>query len=256
MALQHYLQYDTKFISLNPNLKFSESELLKFVFLVKELKTGKPIQYILGFANFYDLTLIVNNDVLIPRQETEELLNWILTDYKNKRELNILDIGTGSGCIAIAIKKNLPYCFVQATDDSANALLVAAENARINETQITFTEDDILNPEGGKYADRYDVIVSNPPYVTGSEKYKLHQNVVDHEPHHALFVANENPLLYYDSIAGFAKKHLSESGSLYFEINENFGNEVAGMLTSKGFNDVVIRKDLNGKSRMVKARQA
>lgn len=253
IAMAHFFNFDSKYLAMNPNLRFTESELLKFVFLSKELKQGRPLQYILGHTEFYGLNFLVNEDVLIPRQETEELVDWMISDLKSEGDLNVLDIGTGSACIAISLKKNLAQAGLHAVDISEPALETAKKNAEINGVELTFTQDDILRFDAGKYLDSYDCIVSNPPYVLLSEKERMHRNVVEHEPHLALFVVDEEALVYYKAIAGFAKAHLKKGGKLYFEINEQYAHELNHLLVALGFNDVHIRKDLNGKDRMVRA---
>ena len=252
LALEHYFQFDGKYLAMHPDIRFTESELLKFVFMTKELKTGRPIQYILGETEFYGLKFSVNENVLIPRQETEELVHWICKDHPQMKD-SILDIGTGSGCIAIALKKSLPKAQVDACDISPEALNVARKNAELNEVIVDFFETDILEEDKRKKLKNYDVIVSNPPYVLDSETSSLHKNVVDFEPHLALFVKESNALIYYEAIAGLALSKLNKGGKLYFEINEAYGIEVVKMLDIMGYKSVSLNKDLNGKDRMVKA---
>ncbi|MCW3085253.1 MAG: Release factor glutamine methyltransferase [Bacteroidetes bacterium] len=240
-------------ISLHKNDTVTESELLKFNFAVKDLKTEKPLQYIFGKADFYGLKLIVNEHVLIPRPETEELVNLIISDLKkNKNSLTIIDIGTGSGCIPIALKKNIPAAAVSAMDVSENALAVAAQNAALNKTEITFINDDILSPAANYNAASFDVIVSNPPYIRISEKEKMHTNVLTYEPHLALFVNDPDPLLFYNAIADFALKTLKPGGSIYFEINENLGPETQQLMERKGFKNIVLVKDMSNKNRILR----
>ncbi|HEY9197214.1 MAG TPA: peptide chain release factor N(5)-glutamine methyltransferase, partial [Mucilaginibacter sp.] len=207
-----------------------EAEKLKNI--LAKLLTGKPIQYILGVTEFYGLPFKVNPDVLIPRPETEELVEWIIIENK---ELSgeILDVGTGSGCIAISLKKNLPDAHVSAMDISTGALQTAMENAVLNNVNVNFIRDDILNPQSTTYNPQpatYSVIVSNPPYVTLEDKKLMHTNVTDFEPHTALFVPEDDPLLFYRAIAGFALQHLKQGGKLFFEINESLGNETVKLL--------------------------
>ncbi len=256
LALDHYFNYDSKFLALNPDVRFTESELLKIVFMTKDLKKGKPIQYIFGETEFCGLTFKVNEHVLIPRQETEELVNWILEDdniggWGDK--IKILDIGTGSGCIPISLKSSVPHAQVHASDVSEEALMIARSNAELNGTDVNFIQDDILNPKIGSYKAPYHIIVSNPPYVRQSEKESLHMNVVDNEPHTALFVPDEDAMVFYNAIADFALQSLTEDGVLYFEINEALGIETKKALESKGFQDIQLRKDINGKDRMIRA---
>lgn len=208
-----------------------------------------PIQYILGKTNFYGLDFSLNNNVLIPRPETEELVEWIINDIKNKN-YSVIDIGTGSGCIAISVSKH-SNANVTALDVSKDALEIAKKNALSNNTQIHFIEDDILNPL--KEYPKYNVIVSNPPYVRQLEKKEIQANVLQNEPHLALFVEDENPLIFYDAIANFALKHLREEGLLYFEINQYLGKETVDLLKSKGFHKIELKKDIFGNDRMIKA---
>ncbi len=208
-----------------------------------------PIQYILGKTSFYGLDFFLNNKVLIPRPETEELVDWIVKDLKNEN-YSVLDIGTGSGCIAISIAKSTK-ARVSALDVSNQALEVAKKNALSNNAQIHFIEDDILNPL--KSYSKFNVIVSNPPYVRHLEKTEIQANVLKNEPHLALFVEDENPLLFYNAIADFALKHLTNNGLLYFEINQYLGKETLALLKSKGFHKMELKKDIFGNDRMIKA---
>ena len=213
--------------------------------IISDLKTIKPHQYILGETEFYGLKFKVNEHTLIPRPETEELVQWILEhDFTSA-----LDIGTGSGCIPIALKKNKD-AEITAIDVSESALLVAKKNAKINEVEINFLQQDILTTTALQKAD---IIVSNPPYVLDKEKELMLDNVLDNEPHLALFVPNDNPLLFYKKIAELAFVSLPENGLLFFEINERFGKETIEMLTKIGFVDIELKKDINDKIRMVKA---
>ena len=214
----------------------------------------QPVQYVLHEAWFYGMKLYVDEHVLIPRTETEELVEWMLKDAEtNKQPINILDIGTGSGCIPIALKKNMPAAEVWAVDISNEALLVAQRNADTQQTSITFQQADILNKPYPSVLPTFDVIVSNPPYIPLSDKKAMHPNVLQHEPHLALFVANEDPFLFYNAIVDFAQSLLNPGGSLYFEIHEAMGEEVKQQLTQKGFINVQVKKDMQGKDRMVKA---
>ncbi len=236
----------------------------KFTSVVEELLQHKPIQYILGETEFYGLKFLVDENVLIPRQETEELVDWIVNQNKSEdakaqaigqSKLTILDIGTGSGCIPIALKKNLPGANVVALDVSEKALNQAQTNAKLNEVTIEFVLRDILKTDASHetLSTSFDVIVSNPPYIRNSEQKLMQKNVLEYEPHVALFVPDENPLLFYDAIATFAKKSLRLNGQIYFEINEAFGGDVIKLLANKGFKQIELRKDLNGKDRMIKA---
>lgn len=231
--------------------KITPNEKAKIVDIVNRLKQSEPIQYILGETEFYGLIFSVNKNVLIPRPETEELIELIVNENKDKGSVNVLDIGTGSGCIAISLKKQLPQTIVTAWDISDEALIVAKNNAVNNNADIRFSKIDVLAeyPEHEKY----DIIVSNPPYVLESEKQNMENNVLEYEPHLALFVPDEKALLFYERIADIALKILNNNGHLYFEINACKGKEVAEMLEKKGFNDIVLTKDLSKKDRIVKA---
>lgn len=222
--------------------------------LLAELLTGKPIQYIFGETEFYGLVFKVNPSVLIPRPETEELVKWIL-DTCGEQSLNdarILDIGTGCGCIPITLKKYLPGASISAMDISAAALQTAQANAELLAVEVNFIRQDVLQadlPVG-----TYELMVSNPPYVTFSEKEQMRPNVLEHEPHTALFVPDEDPLLFYRHIADLALTHLSPNGYLFFEINEYLGQATVQLLQGKGFIDIELRKDLPGKDRMIRCK--
>ncbi len=231
------------------NEKIQAGDLKKIQEIISRLKTFEPIQYILGETEFYGLRLIVNPSVLIPRPETEELVDWIV-NRDLPRNSRILDIGTGSGCIALALKSALKDAKVSGTDISEGALETAHENALKNKLDVRFYQSDILknnNPNN----EVYDAIVSNPPYIRESEKLQMLPNVLDYEPFNALFVPDNDPLVFYRAIAGFAKKYLTENGKLFFEINESLGFEMKNMLFDFGFCNVEIRKDINGKNRMI-----
>ncbi|MEF8811883.1 MAG: peptide chain release factor N(5)-glutamine methyltransferase, partial [Bacteroidales bacterium] len=220
--------------------------------ITKQLKKQKPIQQILGETEFYNITLKIEPHILIPRQETEELVDWVLKDVASEKK-NILDIGTGSGCIAIALAKNLPGSIVTAVDYKPEILDAAKENALLNGVHIRFILADILQddlPPG-----QYDLIVSNPPYVRNSEKKFMSQNVLNYEPSEALFVEDEDPLIFYRKIIHLAGKHLVDNGFLYFEINEYLGEETVRLLEKHGFNEICLKKDLNNKNRMIKAQK-
>jgi release factor glutamine methyltransferase len=213
--------------------------------IIADLKTNKPIQYIIGKTEFYELKFKVNKHTLIPRPETEELVEWIL----QHEFTSALDIGTGSGCIAIALRKN-KNAEILAIDVSKSALLLAKENAKINEVEINFLLQDILKTT---VLPKVDVIVSNPPYVLDKEKETMLDNVLNNEPNLALFVPNNNPLLFYKKIAELAFTSLSKNGLLFFEINERFGKQTVDILNAIGFVDIELKKDINEKDRMIKA---
>ncbi len=240
-------------------LSTEQSEQLKA--MLTRLQTGEPVQYILGETEFYGLPFKVNPSVLIPRPETEELVEWILETCgglfaENSKHFtgNILDIGTGSGCIAISVKKNLPNARVSAVDISESALQTASDNASLNKADVHFIHSDILNWQAQTANfDLYNLIVSNPPYVTLLDKKQMHANVTDHEPQSALFVPEDDPLLFYHTIADFALTKLPANGLLFFEINENYGNQTVEMLKKKGFTDITLKQDMSGRDRMIKA---
>ena len=252
IAFKYYLNFSKTDIITKNDFVVGVSNFEKIKDLIKRLKNNEPIQYILGETEFYGLNFKVNKNVLIPRQETEELVDWIIKDNLQIREAKILDIGTGSGCIAVSIAANLKTSLVDAIDVSENALKIAVENAKSNLCKINPILVDILNFEKSNYNfPKYDIIVSNPPYVRKLEKDLMQKNVLDFEPSLALFVENNNALIFYERITEFAKKHLKPEGKLYFEINEAFGNEVVVLLKKARYKEIELQKDLNGKDRMV-----
>ncbi len=240
---------------LKPDFLITKKSLIDLKTIVKRLQKEEPIQYIIGNTEFYGLPFFVDKNTLIPRPETEELVSWVLNETKvlanNKTiELSILDIGTGTGCIPISLAKNLTSLNISAIDISPEALLIAKQNAILNKVTIEFIELDILNTES--LPQEYDVIISNPPYVRELEKEEIKNNVLKNEPHLALFVADENPLIFYNKIADLAKQQLSKNGMLFFEINQYLGKETVNMLVKKGFKNIQLKKDLFGKDRMIK----
>ena len=251
LILEHLLGYSKTEILLRYDTKLSNSEIFQINDIIKQLQSYKPIQYILGKACFYGLTLEVSPDVLIPRQETEELVKWIIDDAGTNL-VKILDIGTGSGCIAIALAHNLPFSTIIATDVSEKAIHLAKKNARDKGADVKFIAEDIFTPVMVK-SEKYDIIVSNPPYVTESEKLLIEKNVLNYEPLPALFVPDNQALIYYEAIAALARKVLNPKGRLFFEINENKAEEIECLLKRQMFANVVLRKDINGKFRMVRA---
>jgi len=262
-SMNEFLGFTRRHLQLKANQNIEQKNIERFQTILNQLKEHKPIQYILGHTEFYGLKIRVNEHVLIPRPETEELVEEIILGTKGKgldvSKLNILDIGTGSGCIAIALKKNIPDANVSAIDISDDALLIAKANAIMNQTQINFLRGDILSPlpsppptgEGKRARASFDVIVSNPPYVRISEKSAMSKNVLDYEPHVALFVDDNDSLIFYKAIADFALRNLSPNGKLYFEINESLGMDVKKLLLEKGFRNVEVKKDMSGKDRIV-----
>ncbi len=239
-------------LALQPELAFSESELKIWSSILEQLKKEIPIQYILGVTHFYGLEFEVNSAVLIPRPETEELVDWIVLKSKiknQKSKLKILDIGTGSGCIAIALAKNLPNAQVFALDVSEQALATAKTNAELNQVTIQFLHQSILETEN--LGQQFDVIVSNPPYVRELEKQEIKKNVLDNEPHLALFVEDNDALIFYRKIAQLAQKNLNPQGQLYFEINQYLGQEMLDLLHEMGFKNSELRQDIYGNDRMI-----
>ncbi|MFI5158846.1 MAG: peptide chain release factor N(5)-glutamine methyltransferase [Sphingobacteriales bacterium] len=247
-----------------PEKEITIEQAEKLITILSRLQTGEPVQYILGHTEFYGLPFKVNPAVLIPRPETEELVELVLNSVDNKHsEANILDIGTGSGCIAISLKKNLPSASVSAIDISTDALKTAQQNAALNKVDVKFFQADILNSKfkiknsktSGEGTQKFAIIISNPPYVTLYDKTQMHTNVTDFEPHTALFVPEDDPLIFYKVIADFGLNTLTANGILFLEINESLGNETVELLASKGFKDIELRKDMSGRDRMVRAKR-
>jgi release factor glutamine methyltransferase len=239
-----------------PDATVNESDLLRFHFAVKALRTGRPIQYILGKTDFYGLTLKVNENVLIPRPETEELVAWICADRKTDTStFSIIDIGTGSGCIALALKKNLPQTHIYALDASLGALSIARENAHTTENELHFLHLDILENSTAAKIPNCTIMVSNPPYIKRSESSSMAEHVLQHEPNEALFVPDDDALIFYHAIGKLALEKLKPNGALYFEINEALGYETCMLLQQLGFGDVELRQDMQGKDRMIRARK-
>jgi release factor glutamine methyltransferase len=245
-----------------PESELSHEQAEKLNEILIQLKTGKPIQYILGKTEFYGLPFNVNPSVLIPRPETEELVGWVITTVSslklavNSGQLavgSILDIGTGSGCIAVSLKKNLPAFNISGIDISNEALQTAKENAKLNHVAIDFFEADILNFKSEVVNCKSEIIISNPPYVTLHDKMQMHPNVIEFEPHTALFVPEDDPLIFYKAIADFAAAHLVPNGLLFFEISENYSEEIIKLLADKNFKNIELRKDMSGRDRMVRA---
>ena len=237
-------------IFLYPDRQIQESHQVLIENGAQRLAKGEPLQYVIGKMEYLTLDFRVTPDVLIPRPETEELIWWIAADQQGK-SINILDIGTGSGCIAISLAKMLPKATVYATDVSDKALTLAAKNAEINNQKVTFINNDILNNLASLPPIQFDIIVSNPPYITEKEKAMMHRNVLEHEPHLALFVPDNDPLRFYSAIASLAGS-LKSPITTYLEINVAFGKETADLFLAQGF-ETIIRKDINGKERMVRA---
>ncbi|MFY7669933.1 peptide chain release factor N(5)-glutamine methyltransferase [Tenacibaculum sp. MEBiC06402] len=251
-AIESVLELQLMDVFTKQDFKIEENKLVTLKSVLDKLKNEEPIQYILGETEFYGYKFKVNSDVLIPRPETEELVSWVTeTCNSDNRVLNILDIGTGSGCIAISVKKEIETSKVTAFDISEKALETAKVNAKLNDADVNFIHHDILSDT--KVHQMFDVIISNPPYVRELEKVEIKNNVLNNEPHLALFVEDDNPLMFYKRIADFAKTNLNQDGVLFFEINQYLGEETKQMLLQKGFKDVVLKSDLFGNHRMIKA---
>lgn len=237
--------------ALNPEYIISDSSITFLKNAINDLRKEKPIQHITKKTEFYGLNFIINENVLIPRPETEELVSWILEDSKDKKNLKILDIGTGSGCISISLAKHLPTAKITAIDFSELALDTAKKNAKLNNISIDFIQQDILETEF--LHTEFDIIVSNPPYIRNLEKKEIQKNVLSYEPHSALFVNDNNPLIFYKKIAELASKHLKPNGVLFYEINQYLGNETLNLLTNIGFKNNELKKDIFGNDRMTRS---
>jgi len=249
ILFQEFARITKADLIVNPDKTISESELFKIHFAVNELKNYKPIQYITGEAEFYGMPFRVTPDVMIPRPETEELVEWVIKENKPGEGLKILDIGTGSGCIAIVLKKYMPAMEVYGIDISAQALQIAQINANMNNADVIFKEVDIFS--SGNLPD-FDIIVSNPPYIRKSERKQMQRNVLDYEPERALFVEDKNALIFYNAIADFARTHLKENGKLYCEINQYLAKETRNLFQHKGFRNIRLNKDMKRNFRMIR----
>ncbi len=250
ILFEHFLGWDTGRFLISRQNTINQSDLLKLNFAIKDLRNHKPIQYITGNTYFFGLTFFVNEATLIPRPETEELVNKISENKITHK--SILDLCTGSGCIAISLAKTFPNATVFATDISEKALETASLNASQHHVKIAIKQADILQLEHPFANQIFDIIVSNPPYVRFSEKTIMEPNVLNYEPHIALFVDDKNPLLFYNAIGDFASQYLSENGSLYLEINEALGPETCLLFLEKGFNTQLFQ-DFRGKDRFIVA---
>ncbi|MCA6423369.1 MAG: peptide chain release factor N(5)-glutamine methyltransferase [Flavobacterium sp.] len=273
LILEYFHQIKRIDLALNPEMEMNSSQLLRWESVLSDLKKQKPIQYILGETEFYGLPFLVNENTLIPRPETEELVELIIKQNskseippgpkvngaKLNSKLKILDIGTGSGCIAISLAKNISNAEVFAIDISEKALAAAQKNAEINKVKVNFIQADILKINNleqlptsvFQLPTTFDIIVSNPPYVRNSEKAEINPNVLEYEPHLALFVKDEDALLFYRKIAKLALNNLTSKGKLYFEINQYLGKETVELIKSFGFRNVVLQKDIYGNDRMI-----
>lgn len=222
--------------------------------VTQRILNEEPVQYVTGYAYFHGMKLQVNPDVLIPRPETEELVEWVLGVYPTRKEMTVLDVGTGSGCIALALKKHKSYWTVDALDNSASALLIAQANADEYKLEVGFQKFDFLDISRYDMLPKYDVIVSNPPYIPPSEKKLMSKNVLDYEPSVALFVPEEDPLVFYRALGNFGKKHLNKDGCLFAECNTFRAVDVAALWSEMGYQEIEIKDDLEGNPRMVKAK--
>ena len=273
LILSEVCQLSLADIVSDKTITLSDSQQQQIETIIHRLQQNEPIQYIIGATEFYGLPFRVTPDVLIPRPETEELVEWILEEMGERgnaddadtsaslstssadfRGFFILDIGTGSGCIPIALAKKRPDAHVSAWDISEKAIAVAVENARQNNVNVRFMQQDVFAPFS--LDTTYDIIVSNPPYVLESQKETICKNVIDFEPHIALFVPNDNPLLFYNRIADIALKLLTPNGKLYFEINREKGDDVSTLLQQKGFTAIELRRDISGNNRMIRAQKS
>ena len=257
LLIEAYYDFSRIQLALDPNFEITKQELEPLFDALKKLMQEEPIQYILGQTSFFGLPFKVNKHTLIPRPETEELVQWIIDVIASnhaKRPLSILDIGTGSGCIAIALAKHLPQAKITALDVSFDALKIAKQNAALNNVNIQCIQTNILEVAHKVLNEntKFDIIVSNPPYVRELEKQQMKPNVLNNEPHLALFVKDENPLLFYNAITQFAVNNLSQNGMLFFEINEYLGKEMIQQLVENKFADIVLKQDIFKKDRMIK----
>jgi len=245
LSIEKILGYSKSDCIIHSNHELTNDNIISFENIINDIKQNIPIQYILGEAHFYDLKFKVNSSTLIPRGETEELVRYILLhDF-----ISVLEIGTGSGCIAVSIAKN-SNANITAIDNSIEALEIAKSNAILNSVEINFELSDVFNFSDIK---KYDLIVSNPPYVLESEKKIMNKNVLDYEPHNALFVSDNDPLIYYKEIAKIATNNLNKNGLLFFEINEKYSKQIIELLSNLNFVDIELKKDINGRDRIIKS---
>lgn len=257
LLIEHYFDLERFILAIQPELVIDKEQETIIFQALSELKLEKPIQHIIGTTHFMDLDFKVNEHVLIPRPETEELVRWILDDHKNiAKILTILDMGTGSGCIPISLDENLTDAKVFGLDISTDALKVAEENNALLNSDVKFCEADILSLDAEtstkELDQKFDIIISNPPYVRELEKAEMQNNVIDYEPGLALFVPDEDPLKFYRAVVNFAADHLNENGYLYLEINQYLGEETKQLLKESNFKTIELRKDMFGNDRMIK----
>jgi release factor glutamine methyltransferase len=255
LMIEHFLGLERFILAIDPEIVISKKEEQYMFEGLSKLKKEQPIQYVLGQTIFLDLKIMVNESVLIPRPETEELVNWVLEDIeKSDDKLMVIDLGTGSGCIAISLAKFKPNLKVTAIDISRSALEVAKKNALLNEVDVQFREVDIL--KAGSLGENYDIIISNPPYIREMERDKMRNNVLQNEPNSALFVPDDDPLLFYRTIAKLARDGLDGNGTLYLEINQYLSEDVKILLKEFSFSEIELRKDIFGNDRMIRAKLA
>lgn len=251
ILINSFFNWDSTLIALNPKKQLTILESSKLIKTINNLKKFKPIQYITGESFFMGLKFKVNKNVLIPRQETEELVEWIINDNRDfQNKINVIDIGTGSGCIAISLSKKKRNFNLTAIDNSDKSLLVAKENARLNKVKINFINNDILKPLNDKTI--YDIIISNPPYIADSEIKNIEDKVLKFEPYNAIFVDKKNPLIFYKAIIDFSLSNLKKEGKIYFEINPIFYNSLLTLIESYNKFNLVVKKDISNKNRMIR----
>ena len=251
ILINSFFNWDSTLIALNPKKQLTILESSKLIKTINNLKKFKPIQYITGESFFMGLKFKVNKNVLIPRQETEELVEWIINDNRDfQNKINVIDIGTGSGCIAISLSKKKRNFNLTAIDNSDKALLVAKENARLNKVKINFINNDILKALNDKTI--YDIIISNPPYIADSEIKNIEDKVLKFEPYNAIFVDKKNPLIFYKAIIDFSISNLKKEGKIYFEINPIFYNSLLTLIESYNKFNLVVKKDISNKNRMIR----
>ena len=253
LLTEHFLQMTRLDLALNPDFQLDQKIQSKFEKALNQLCQEIPVQHIIGSTEFMGLKFTVNKHVLIPRPETEELVTWMLNHYSPHQAIKTLDIGTGSGCIAISLSKLMSNNRVTALDISAKTLEIAKKNARFHKTMINFKQADILSVTS--LEGKFDLIVSNPPYVRMSEKKQMSNNVTNYEPPEALYVNDDDPLIFYKKIARLSRQALNEGGYLYFEINQYLGNETKSLLKKEGFSNIELKKDIYGHDRMLRARK-
>ncbi len=255
ILFEHYLGFSKTDMVIRADAEVDEKITQKIRYSIQKLQYGIPVQYLISTASFYGMEFFVDKNVLIPRMETEELVKWIINDSQHSKDkkLNIIDIGTGSGCIVVLLKKYFGNADVIGVDVTEKILKVAKRNADHHNVAINFIKHNILTDKLKTYAGKFDIIVSNPPYIEEKDKPIIHKNVLKFEPHLALFVPDYDPLVFYRSIIDFSISNLKKGGKIYFEINEKFGDDIRKILNEKGLSNVILKKDMNNKDRMVAA---